>query len=91
MRFGARNIVREAKAAEPPKMRLSMINEAKNMRKTKKTLKLRKDLGHGEIRRSQRRLRSEGSGTPKITRNFENRGEYLSRTLLFWDQEIRLE
>ena len=29
MRFGARNIVREAKAAEPKKLRLLMVNEAK--------------------------------------------------------------
>ena len=42
MRFGARNIVREAKAAEPPKLRLSMINEAKKMRKAKKYVKIAK-------------------------------------------------
>ena len=66
-----------------------MVNEAKKLRKTKKTLKLQKDPGHGEIRRSQRRLRSEGRGISKITRIFENRGEYLYRPLLFWDKEIR--
>ena len=89
MRFGARNIVREAKAAEPPKLRLSMVSEAKKLRKSKKELKLKKDPGHGEIWRLQCCLQSEGTGTPKIACNFENRGEYLYRPLLFWDQEIR--
>ena len=66
-----------------------MINEAKKLRKTKNTLKLEKDPGHGEIRRSQRHLRSKGRGISKITRICEIRREYLYRPLLFWDQEIR--
>ena len=60
---------------------------SKKVAKNKKNVKIAK--GPREIRRSQRRLRSEGRGISKITRIFENRGEYLYRPLLFWDQEIR--
>ena len=72
-----------------PQIEIIDGKRSKQVAKTKNKLKLKKDPGHGEIRRSQRRLRSEGTGTPKIACNFENRGEYLYRPLLFWDQKIR--